>query len=457
MSATAEATTTPKGRPIPGPRGHPILGSIREIQKDNVQAFMDAWRAYGDIVHFRGPLTINLLVHPDYVQHVLRDNYDNYQRPTFVADKLKSIVGEGLVAAEGVRWQHARKMSQPAFHPDLVTSSAAIFSETTAEMLESWEAKAQQGTVVDAKSEMMHLTLSNLGRALFKADWRRQVDEVEPIVALALAHTHKRLTSPVDPQRFPLASTKAFNAGLEKLDRIINDVIRGSRNGAADGDDLVSILLKVRDDQGNALTDEQIRDEVIGFFIAGHETVSSALSWTWYLLSKNPDSWRRLRAEVDEVLGGRTPTADDVPKLEYTTRILLEAMRLYPPIFVLMRCPKEDDEIGGYHVPAGSNVVLCPYVTHRHPDFWENPEGFDPDRFTPERAKGLHRMAYFPFSGGPRKCIGNTFAMMQMPIVLAMVTQRFRLNLAAGTKIVPEPAISLRPRDPLLMTLEAAA
>jgi cytochrome P450 len=455
MSATAEVTTTPKGRPIPGPRGHPILGSIREIQRDNVQAFMDAWREYGDIVHFRGPLTVNLVVHPDYVQHVLRDNYDNYVRPTFVADKLKSIVGEGLVAAEGVRWSHARKMSQPAFHPNLVTGWASIFSETTAEMLDQWEANAASGRPFDVKSELMHLTLANLGKALFKADWRQQVSTVEPIVALALAHTHKRLTSPVDPQRFPLASTKAFNAGLEKLDRIIYDVIRERRDGAGESNDLVSILLQVRDDDtGDALTDAQIRDEVIGFFIAGHETVSSALSWTWYLLSKNPDAWRRLRAEVGEVLGERTPTADDVPKLEYTTRVLLESMRLYPPIFVLMRCPKEDDEIGGYHVPAGSNVVLCAYVTHRHPEFWENPEGFDPDRFTPERAAGLHRMAYFPFSGGPRKCIGNTFAMIQMPIVLAMVTQRFRLNLVPGVKVVPEPAISLRPRDPLLMTLE---
>jgi len=194
---------------------------------------------------------------------------------------------------------------------------------------------------------------------------------------------------------------------------------------------------------------------VIGFFIAGHETVSSALSWTWYLLSQNPESWRRLRAEVDEVLGGRTPTAEDVPKLDYTTRVLLESMRLYPPIFVLMRCAKEDDEVGGYHVPAGANIVLCAYVTHRHPDFWENPEGFDPDRFTPERSAGIHRMAYFPFSGGPRKCIGNSFAMMQMPIVLAMVTQRFRLNLLPGERAVPEPAISLRPRDPLMMTLES--
>jgi len=455
MTATAEATTRPTGRPIPGPRGNPVLGSIRDIQRDNIQTFMDAWRQYGDIVHFRGPLTIDLLVHPDYIQRVLRDNYANYPRPTFVADKLKSIVGEGLVAAEGERWQHARRSSQPAFHPELITDSARIFTESTEEMLAGWEGKASRGEPFDAKSEMMHLTLTNLGKALFKANWSAQVNRVEPIVALALTHTHKRLTSPVDPQRFPLKSTKAFNAGLAELDRIIFGVIDERRRDADGGTDLVSILLQVKDEEGRGLTDEQVRDEVIGFFIAGHETVSSALSWTWYLLSQNPESWRRLRAEVDDVLGGRTPTAEDVPKLDYTTRVLLESMRLYPPIFVLMRCAKEDDEVGGYHVPAGSNIVLCAYVTHRHPDFWENPEGFDPDRFTPERSAGIHRMAYFPFSGGPRKCIGNSFAMMQMPIVLAMVTQRFRLNLLPGERAVPEPAISLRPRDPLMMTLES--
>jgi cytochrome P450 len=456
MTATAEATSAAKGRPIPGPRGLPVLGSIRDIQRDNIQTFMDAWREHGDIVHFRGPLTINLLVHPDYVQRVLRDNYANYPRPHFVAEKLKSIVGEGLVAAEGERWADARKSSQPAFHPELITQTAEIFSDSTAEMLQGWEAMVERGEPFDAKSEMMHLTLTNLGKALFRANWAEQVSRVEPIVALALTHTHRRLTSPVDPQRFPLKSTKAFNAGLASLDDIIFGVIDERRRDADGGSDLISILLQVRDENGQGLTKEQVRDEVIGFFIAGHETVSSALSWTWYLLSKNPEAWRRMRAEIDEVLGGRTPTAADVPKLDYTNRVLLESMRLYPPIFVLMRCAKEDDEVGGYHVPAGSNIVLCPYVTHRHPDFWENPEGFDPDRFTSERTKGLHRMAYFPFSGGPRKCIGNSFAMMQMPIVLAMVTQRFRLNLMQGEEPVPEPAISLRPRDPLLMTLERA-
>ena len=451
MTKTIASRT--RGRTIPGPRGNLVLGSIRDIQRDNIQTFMDAWREYGDIVHFRGPLTINLVVHPDYVEHVLRHNYKNYPRPDFVADKLKTIVGDGLVGAEGDQWASSRKKAQPAFHPKIVESYASAFVETTNELLDSWSVHADRGNSIDVKSEMMHMSLTNLGKTLFKADWSQQVDVVEPIVAGSLAYTNKRLTSPVDPIRFPLPSTKRFQAGLSVLDEIIYKAI-ADRRAATDTDatNLVSILLNVRDEEtGEGMTDKQIRDEISGFFVAGHETVSSALTWTWYLLSKHPDAWRRVRAEANEVLGDRTPTAADAKALQYINRVLLEAMRLYPPIFVLMRCATEEDEIGGFHVPAGANMVLCPYVTHRHTDFWTNPEAFDPDRFLPERAAGLHRMAYFPFSGGPRKCIGNTFAMLQMPLVVAMVAQRFNLALEPGHEPVIEPAISLRPRDALPM------
>ncbi len=446
------ASRTP-GRTIPGPRGNLVLGSIRDIQRDNIQTFMDAWREYGDIVHFRGPLTINLVVHPDYVEHVLRHNYKNYPRPDFVADKLKTIVGDGLVGAEGDQWAGSRKKAQPAFHPQIVESYASAFVETTNELLDSWSVHADRGNSIDVKSEMMHMSLTNLGKTLFKADWSTQVDVVEPIVAGSLSYTNKRLTSPVDPIRFPLPSTKRFHAGLSVLDKIIYDAIN-ARRAATDADetDLVSILLNVRDEEtGKGMTDKEIRDEISGFFVAGHETVSSALTWTWYLLSKHPDVWRRVQAEVAEVLGDRAPTAADAKALQFINRVLLESMRLYPPIFVLMRCATEADQIGGFDVPAGANIVLCPYVTHRHTDFWTNPEAFDPDRFLPERAAGLHRMAFFPFSGGPRKCIGNTFAMLQMPIVVAMVAQRFNLALEPGHEPVPEPAISLRPRDAMPM------
>jgi cytochrome P450 len=452
---TAQATAAePSGRVIPGPRGHPILGSIREIQRDNVQAFMDAWLEYGDIVHFRGPLTINLLVHPDYVQRVLRDNVANYPRPEFVTDKLKSIVGEGLVAAEGERWANARRVAQPAFDPARVTGFGDTMIKTTSEMLERWSGYVERGQPLDIKSEMMHVSLANLATALFNFELREALDEIEPAVYYALSHTNRRLTSPIDPQRFPVPSTRRFNATLAALNQVIYRII-GEHRKAGGVEDFVSMLLDSQDPEtGAPITDRQARDEVIGFFIAGHETVSSALTWTFYLLSQNPDCWRKLKAEVDEVLGGRTPTVDDVPKLKYTEYVLLEAMRLYPPIFVLMRRAVDDDIVGGYHVPKDSTVVLCPYVTHRHRDFWDNPEGFDPDRFTPERSAGLHRMAFFPYGGGPRKCIGNMFAALEMPLVVAMVTQQYRLNLIPGQVVFPEPAISLRPRDPVMVTVE---
>jgi cytochrome P450 len=455
---TAIAAERQQGRQIPGPRGHPILGSIREIQRDNVQAFMDAWREYGDIVHFRGPLTINLLVHPDYVEHVLRNNVANYPRPEFVTDKLKSIVGEGLVAAEGDRWANARRVAQPAFASDYVKGFGPTIIETTGEMLEKWSAYAERGEPVDIKSEMMHISLANLATALFRFDLREALDQIEPAVAFALSHTNRRLTSPIDPQRLPLASSKRFVQVLGGLNDVIYRII-GEHRRATDGTrDFVNMLLESQDPEtGVPITDQQARDEVIGFFIAGHETVSSALTWAFYLLSQNPDSWRKLKAEVDSVLGGRTPTVDDVPNLKYVEYVLLEAMRLYPPIFVLMRRAVDDDVVDGYHIPKDSTVVLCSYVTHRHRDFWDNPEGFDPERFTPERSAGLHRLAYFPYGGGPRKCIGNTFAALEMPLVVAMVAQRYRLDLVPGQVVFPEPAISLRPRDSLMVNVERAS
>jgi cytochrome P450 len=440
----------------PGPRGNLVLGSIPEIAKDNVGLFMTAWRQYGDIVRFRGPLTLFLLVHPDYVKHVLQDNHLKYPRPEFVASKLKGVVGDGLVANEGDVWLRSRRLAQPAFHRQRIASFATLMTDTAAEMFKTWSGYAEHGAPVDIKSEMMHLSLAVLAKALFKADWGRYAAVVEPAVGIALAHTNRRLTAPIDPQRLPLRSTRQFNKAMSDLNAIVYQLIADRRGSKEDRGDLVTMLMQAKDEEtGETFDDKQIRDEVMGFLIAGHETVSAALTWTWYLLAKNPESWRRLKQEADAVLGGRTPVLEDVPKLRYTSMVLDEAMRLYPPIFVLMRCNQQEDEVGGYRIPARSNVVICPYVTHRHPDFWENPEGFDPERFSPERSAGRHRTAYLPFAVGPRKCIGDSFALLEMQLIVAMAVQRFQLSLVPGHTVVPQPAISLRPRDGLMMTIES--
>jgi cytochrome P450 len=437
----------------PGPRGHPLLGSIPAIRRDNVHAFLDAWRRYGDTVRLRGPLTLYLVAHPDGVKHVLQDHAANYPRPPSVRNRLQAIVGDGLVGAEGADWVRSRRMAQPAFRRHHLDRFCQRFAAATAEVLDAWEREAQRGRPLDVEAEMVRISLANLGASLFQADWRRDVDRVAPAVTDILAFANSRLTSVVDTGRLPLPSTRRFHRQLELLDSILYPLI-AERRQSPGGDDLVSMLVDARDEDGARLTDKQVRDETISFFIAGHATIASALTWTWYLLSTHPESWRRLRAEVDEVLGDRRPGAAELARLRYATMVVQEAMRLYPPIYLVLRRALADDEVGGYRVPAGADVALCPYVTHRHPAFWDNPEGFDPERFAPEQAGRRHRMAFFPFSGGPRRCIGEGFAQLQLPLVVAMVSQRYRLSLLPSRPAEVGVAVTLRPRAPMLVRVE---
>jgi cytochrome P450 len=445
------------GRVPPGPRGNLLLGSIPEIRRDNVHAFLEAWRRYGDIVRFRGPFTLYLLAHPDAVKQVLQDNAANFPRPPSVRDRLQAIVGGGLVGAEGAAWVRSRRMAQPAFRRHHLEAHGALFAEATTEVLDSWAANADQGRPLEVESAMVRVSLANLAASLFRTDWRRDIDRVGPAVGDILAFANSRLTSVVDTSRLPLPSTRRFHRRLELLDSILYPLI-AERRRAPGGQDLVSMLVEVTDQEtGERLTDKQVRDETISFFIAGHATIASALTWTWYLLSTHPESWRRLRAEVDQVLTGRVPAVADLPRLAYTTMVVQEAMRLYPPIYLVLRRAEADDQVDGYRIPAGANIALCPWVTHRHPEFWDNPEGFEPDRFAPDPSGRRHRMAFFPFSGGPRRCIGEGFAMLQLPLVVAMVAQRYRLTLLPGRPAEVEAAVTLRPRAPMLMRVERVA
>jgi cytochrome P450 len=441
----------------PGPRGSLLLGSLAEIRRDNVLAFLDAWRRYRDTVRFRGPVTLYLLAHPDGVKHVLQDQAANYPRPPFVRDRLQAIVGGGLVGAEGAGWVRSRKMAQPAFRRHSLEGYGRQFVEATGEVLDSWAGHADRGRPLDLEPEMVRVSLANLAASLFQTDWRREIGRVGPTVGEILAFANSAVTSVLDTARLPLPATRRFRRNLQSLDAFLYPLIAERRRNPG-GDDLVSMLVSVVDEEtGTGLTDKQVRDETISFFIAGHATIASALTWTWYLLSTHPEVWRRLRAEVGEVLGDRPPAVADLPRLAYTTMVVQETMRLYPPIYLILRRATADDEVGGYRIPAGANIALCPYVTHRHPGFWDNPEGFEPERFAPEAARRRHRLAFFPFSGGPRRCIGEGFAQLQLPLVVAMVAQRYRLSLLPARPAEVEAAVTLRPRAPMLMRVERAA
>ncbi len=260
------------------------------------------------------------------------------------------------------------------------------------------------------------------------------------------------------PLWIPTPRNLAFKRARAELDRVVYDIIASRRRRHAPKGDLLDMLLAAREQgSGEGMTDRQLRDEVMTLLLAGHETTATTLTWTWYLLSKHPGAARKLRAELDVVLGGRLPGVGDLPALEYTQRVVRESMRLYPPVWVISRTAIEEDEIGGYTIPAGSILLLSQYAMHRHPDFWENPEGFDPDRFSPERSEGRHRYAYFPFGGGPRLCIGANLAMLETELILAILAQRYRLELLPGHPVEPEPLITLRPRYGMKMMLSRAA
>ncbi|HET9496147.1 MAG TPA: cytochrome P450, partial [Chloroflexia bacterium] len=278
----------------------------------------------------------------------------------------------------------------------------------------------------------------------------------------ALTRAQRRMTEqfylPFLPWWVPTPGHLDFHDAVRELDSVVYKVIGERRDNGGEHHDLLDMLLTAQDaDTGAKMDDKQVRDEVLTLMLAGHETTANALTWTWYLLSKNPGPARTMREELDRVLGGRLPTVADLPSLIYTRMVLDEAMRLYPPAYAISRRALEDDEIQGYHIPANATVLISPYVTHHLPAFWDNPEGFDPERFTPEHEKTRHPYAYFPFGGGPRLCIGNNFALMEGVLILATIGQRYRLDLVPGHPVVTEPLITLRARYGMRMTLHPAA
>ena len=452
-----ELVATANGRVPPGPRGSLLLGSIPEIRRDNVHAFLGAWRRYGDTVRFRGPLTLYLLAHPDAVKQVLQDNAANYPRPPFVRDRLQAIVGGGLVGAEGAGWVRSRRMAQPAFRRHSLEGYGRQFVEATTEVLDSWAGNADSGRPLEVESEMVRVSLANLAASLFQTDWRRDIDRVGPAVGDILAFANSALTSVVDTARLPLPSTRRFERRLELLDSVLYPLI-AERRRSPGGEDLVSMLVEVADSEtGDGLTDKQVRDETISFFIAGHATIASALTWTWYLLSTHPAVWRRLRAEVAEVLGDRPPAVADLPRLAYTAMVVQEAMRLYPPIYLVLR--RAAGRRRGRRLPHPGRGQRRPLPVRDPPPprVLGQPGGLRAGAVRARGGPGRHRMAFFPFSGGPRRCIGEGFALLQLPLVVAMVAQRYRLSLLPARPAEVEAAVTLRPRAPMLMRVDRVA
>ena len=395
-----------------------------------------------------------LLFHPDHVRHVLQEKHLGYGKDLYTYRVLRQLTGQGLITNDGAAWLRQRRLIQPAFHRQRLEAVGGVAADACGRLLERWDSAARGHTSVDVHREMTRLGLEVAGRALFQVDLAGEADEAGRLVGELNALLTQLVYAPLPPLIVPAPRSLRFRAARRGLDRLVRDIIAERRASGGDRGDVISMLLLARDDEtGEGMDDRQVRDEVVTLLVAGHETTSSLLAWACHLVAAHPDVERRLRAEAS-ALGGDLPRLADLPRLGYARLVLEEALRLYPPAWSFGRKAVGDDEIGGYRVPRGSLVWVCPYVTHRDQRFWSRPEEFDPERFSPERAAEIPRFAYFPFGGGPRLCIGSQFAMVIAQLALAAVTARFRLRPAGRAPVEPEALLTLRPRGGLPMTVE---
>ena len=442
----------------PGPYGHFLIGNLIAFRRDVLGLLLDSRRDFGDVVRFHlGPMVIHLVSHPEHVKQILVTHQHRYNKDTRSSAKIADITGPGLLTSNGDAWLSQRRLMQPIFNAQRLLVYTDLVVEATDRMLDSWQARAATCEPLDVASEMMRLTCSIVARVLLGADVSADIDEVEHSATNVLEHTWRRLERILDPPLWlPTPRNLRFRSAKRRLDNIVHRLIAERRGGPAKND-LLALLLAARGDAtGGRISEQQLHNETITLLLAGHETTANALSWTWYLLARNPQWRQQARDEVIGLVGQRGVAAEDLPKLDLVTRVFQEAMRLYPPIWIMERRVQEDDTIGGYHIPAGSSLEISPYVTHRHPEFWDNPESFDPERFTSQCTASRPQFAYLPFGGGQRLCIGSHLAMLEARVIVSRVLQRFRLEPVPGFSVEPMPGITLRPRHGLLMSVHPA-
>ncbi|MBL8605642.1 MAG: cytochrome P450 [Myxococcales bacterium] len=438
--------------------GEPVFGHLRVLRDRPLQQFVQWADTYGDAVSMRLPGSPFVFVAaPEGVKHVLQTHAKLYSKQTRGFDKMRLFLGNGLVTSEGDFWRRQRRIAAPAFHRQRIEGFAETMTRATGDMLGRW-AREGDGTR-DVERELMTLTMRIASETLLGKDLSGAADAVGEALSFLTVNTTERINRVVDlPLDWPTPENRRYLKAVAVVDAVLGKLIEERRRDGAPHHDLLSMLLEATDEETHEkMTDAQLRDEAVTIFAAGHETTSNALSWTFYLLGRHPEIAARLYAEVDRVLGGRCPTLADLPQLAFTKQVIQESMRLYPPAWIIGRRAEVDDTLCGYKIAAGTQVILSPYATHRHPRHWADPEVFDPDRFSAERSEGRAAFAYFPFGGGPRICIGNSFAMMEAQLILAMVSQAYRLELAPGTVVEAERGITLRPAPALPMRLRPRA
>lgn len=448
--------------PVPTYAAPGLLGSLPRFRRDPLGLLMAGFESCGDVVRFRLlNRSLFLVAHPRDARRVLQDHASQYDKGTRGFRVLRVFLRNGLLTSEGAHWLRQRRTVQPAFHRERIAGFGDTMTTAASDLVDGWLGSSSE--TVNVTADMMRLTLRIVGETLLSTDVSQEADRVGQALHVMLRGANDAISRVVPmPSWWPSRDNRRQQAAMRTLDDLIFQIIASRRTHtavpSAAGDDLLSMLMEARDEEtGEGMSDAQLRDEVMTIFLAGHETTAIALGWTWHLLAAHPVVRHRVEQVLDEVLQGRRPTIADLPRLGYIEQVVKESMRLYPPAWVVSRRPLTDDVLGGFPIPAGSLVLTSPYVTHRHPDYWPDPERFDPDRFDAAQQVDRPPFAYFPFGGGPRQCIGNTFAMMELVLVVSTIAQRCRLDSTGPHALGQAPAITLRAATPITMRVSQRA
>jgi cytochrome P450 len=435
----------------PGPKGNFFLGVMPEFNRDSL-AFIERCRDFGDIVRMRFLyLTAHFLYHPDHIEYVLSTNAKNFVKARSLRSPFfQRLVGNGLLTSEGEEWKRQRRLAQPAFHRQRINAYGEVMVEYAERLVRNWKTNELR----DIHRDMMRLTLEIVVKTLFNADVSGDADRVGFVLSeLVKPFAAQATLKWIFDNRLPTPAHRRFNSAAREIDDIVYRIISERRNSGSDEGDLLSMLLAAQDEDGSQMSDRQLRDEVMTLFLAGHETTALTLSWTWYLLAQNPGVEQKFHAELADVLGNRPPTVADMPRLKYTEQIAKESMRLYPPAYGVGREVIDGFQLGDYYVPAKSQVFMFQWAVQRDPRFFSEPNQFLPERWTEEFTSSLPKYAYFPFGGGPRACIGNYFAMMEVVLLLATIGRKWSFGLSSLHPVGILPSMSLRPADEISLVL----
>lgn len=438
-----------------GPRGNRVFGCMFDFRRDPLAFLSGAASEYGAVVRVRlANQELYQVNDPDAVQRILQEGYRTYVKGKFFKP-MRMLLGNGLATSEGAFWLRQRRLMQPEFHRQRIASFAETMVRLTTALAESWLPAARAGQTLNIADEMTGLTMRVISETMFGTASVGDERAVNEAIAFLLEEITFRYDFPFYPSlRWPTPRNRRTQAAIAQIDRAMARIIKGRRQSESRGT-LLDMLMAVQDaDTGEGMTDRQLRDEVVTIFTAGHETTAVLLTWAFYLLASHPEAEAKVRAELAGVVGDRLPAFDDVPRLAYLRRVFDETLRLYPPAWITNRECLAEDALCGFRIPAGAFVAISPYVIHRLPQYWPDPERFDPDRFLPERSVGRPKFAYLPFGGGPHQCIGNQFALTEAALVMATLLQRYKLTLPQGARVTPSAHTSLRPDGGLPMRVE---